>query len=204
LLPLSGAGDLDQFRWRQTVSVASGWVRTQLDEFLALKDQVIRSWTGVEMAVRGGDGVAPEFGGPDVPCLQLRVLGAETATGVTRTVATYQDDDSFGLTIQVDAGFDSDDVGHGYRARALPELPLGLVRHVSVYVDADVLAEVGLRVGDRDLLLVAGEAQEDQTGRLVWHRFDESVLAFPDPTVVERVHWVPARTRLHRWQPGHV
>lgn len=178
--------------------MTSGWVRKQIDEFLALKDQVVRSWTGVEMAVRGGDEVASEFGGRDVPCLQLWALRAEISNGATRTVAIYQDDDLFGLMIQANAGFGGDDVGHGYRVRALPELPMGPVRQVSVYVDADVLAEVSLRVGDRDLLLVAGEADEDQTGRLVWRRFDESVLAFPDPTAVEQVQWIPARTRLHR------
>lgn len=176
--------------------MAGGWMRRQINEFLALQDQVIRSWSGVEMAGRGGDGLAPEFAGQDVPCIHLLALHPWADTGETVTIATYQDDDLFGLTIQPSAGPDGDDLGHGYRLRALPELPTGLVRKVSIYLDGDVLAEVSLRVGRRNLLLVAGEAEEDHDGRLVWHRLDESVLAFTAPNVVGQMPWVPARGRL--------
>ncbi|MET7808877.1 hypothetical protein [Micromonospora chersina] len=178
--------------------MASGWMRTQINEFLALKDQVIRSWSGVEMAVRGGDGPTPEFTGQDVPCLHLRALHARTDTGDTVTIATYQHDDLFGLRIERSAGADGDDVSHGYRRRALPELPTGLVQRVSIDLDGDVLAEVRLQVERRDLLLVAGEAEENFEDRLVWRRLDESVLAFTDANTVERMKWVPARRRLQR------
>ncbi|MET7806624.1 hypothetical protein [Micromonospora chersina] len=178
--------------------MASGWMRTQIDEFLALKDQVIQSWSGVEMAVRGGDGPTPEFAGQDVPCLHLWALHARTDTGDTVTIATYQHDDLFGLRIERSAGSDGDDVSHGYRRCALPELPTGLVRRVSIDLDGDVLAEVRLQVERRDLLLLAGEAEEDFDGRLVWRRLDESVLAFTDPNTVEQMKWVAARRQLRR------
>ncbi|MGC4818704.1 hypothetical protein [Micromonospora sp. DT63] len=173
-------------------------MRKQINDFLALKDQVIRSWSGVEMAVRGGDGPAPEFADQDVPCLHLWALHARTDSGETVTIATYQDDDLFGLRIDLSAGSNVDDVSHGYRRRNLPELPTGLVRKVSIDLDGDVVAEVGLQVEGHDLLLVAGEAEENFEGRLVWRRLDESVLAFTDPNTVEQMQWVPTRGRLRR------
>ncbi|SCE94603.1 hypothetical protein GA0070214_103494 [Micromonospora chaiyaphumensis] len=173
-------------------------MRRQINEFLALKDQVVRSWSGVEMAVRGGDGPAPEFAGQDVPCRHLSALHARTDTGDTVTIATYQDDCLFGLRIELSAGPGGDDDSHGYRRRALPELPTGLIRAVSIDLDGDVLAEVGLEVDGRHLLLVAGEADEDFEGRLVWRRLDESVLAFTDPNTVEQLQWASPRRRLQR------
>jgi hypothetical protein len=84
----------------------------------------------------------------------------------------------------------------GYRLRSLTELSTGRVQEVSVRLDDGLIAEVSLLVGDRELLLVAGEAEEQPSGQLVWHRLDESVLVFTDPDEVERVRWVPVRGLL--------
>jgi hypothetical protein len=49
--------------------------------------------------------------------------------------------------------------------------------------------EVTRRVEGQDLMLIAGEADEDHSGRLVWHR-----LTRPDD--VEAMSWLPARPPL--------
>lgn len=150
--------------------------------FLDLRDSVVGSWQGVEMAVRDGG-----FGGPDVPCLQLWALYTDTGT----VIDTYQDDDVFGLWARPGTAVAVEEPG--YRLRALTELPTGRVGSVTVHLDGDVLAEVRFRIGGQDLLLIAGEAHEDRSGRLVWHRLDESVLAFTDPGAADRMRWVPPR-----------
>lgn len=120
-----------------------------------------------------------------------------TAAGTSVAITTYQDDDLFGLSIQPMSGRATDELGGGYRVRALSELSTGHVQDVSVSLDDDLIAEVSLRVGDRDLLLLAGEAEQGPSGQLAWHRLDESVLLFTDPGEAEKVRWIPARGSLH-------
>jgi hypothetical protein len=114
----------------------------------------------------------PLFEDPQLPCLQLWSLDVER----------------------------NDRQWHGiYRWRALAELPIGHVDHVSVFLDDRVVAEVLLRIGRQPLLLVAGEVYETFGEELRIHRLDESVLAFTDPDAATSITWVPARpTTLSR------
>ncbi|WP_433087482.1 hypothetical protein ACQP1P_16150 [Dactylosporangium sp. CA-052675] len=177
------------------MAMIGGWVQRQASALVALQGQNVGSWQGIEMAVRGDDAHF-EFGGPDVPCLQLLTLRMTLADNSPVVVTTYQDDDGFGLAIDTCSTWPSEAPDAGYRLRALPELPTGRVQEASTYLDGDLLAEVMLRVEGRELLLVAGEADEDHSGRLVWHRLDESVLVFTRPGDAEAIPWVPARTPL--------
>ena len=167
----------------------------QASALLALQGHVVRSWHGLEMAVRG-DGTHFEFGGPDVPCLQLLTLRMTLDTGSTLAVTTYQDNDAFGLAHGASGNAPPEEPGTGYRSRPLPELPTGQIEDVAVHLDGDLVAEVTLRVEGQDLLLIAGEADEDQSGRLVWHRLDESVLVFPQPNDAGTMSWTPTRTPI--------
>lgn len=158
------------------------------------------------MAVRGDeDEGAIEFSRHDDPCLQLAHLTAELGTGEVVTLTTYQDMTCFGLLLQ--AGHEPPDrVTDGiFRWRQLPELPTGLVESALVRVEdqweshplpaaTDVLAELALVVGGRELLLLAGEAYETREGSLRWCRFDESVLAFTAPANADAIRWAPPRT----------
>jgi hypothetical protein len=171
------------------------WVRRQASAFLALQGLVVRSWQGVEMAVRGDD-THLQFGGSDVPCLQLLGLRMTLAADSPMEVSTYQDDDAFGLAIGVSSSWPAEEPPPGYRLRAVPELPTGRVEEVSVYLDGDLLAEVTLRVESHELLLLAGESDPDRSGALVWHRLDESVLVFTRPADAETMSWMPARMPL--------
>jgi hypothetical protein len=171
------------------------WTQQQASTFLALQGHVVCSWQGIEMAVRGDD-THFEFGGPDVPCLQLLTLRMTLDTDSALVVTTYQDDDAFGLAIDTSSNAPTEDPGTGYRSRNLPELPTGQIEETAVYLDGDLLAEVTLRVEGQELLLIAGEADEDQSGRLVWHRLDESVLVFPRPSDAGAMSWTPIRTPL--------
>ncbi|WP_041832153.1 hypothetical protein [Actinoplanes sp. N902-109] len=177
----------------------SDWLRDQTAAFLAMRDQAVVSWHGVEMAVRGGDDEGiPEYDGPDVPCLQLLVLDAVNSEGQAVTITTYQNDMTFGMWVNPGAIGDREDWGCGYRRRTLTELPAGPIREVEVYLDDCVVAEVRFHIGDRELLLIAGELREDWSGRFEWYRLDESVLVFTDPGAAEALQWVPRRGTLRR------
>ena len=171
----------------------TGWLQARVDEFTALRGMVVRSWSGVEMAVRGGDGDRPEFDGPDVPCLQCWQLSADLSSGRRVVVGTYQDDGYWGLRPDVaPAGNDRPGVpAPGYRSRALPEVPTGRITDVDVVIEGQILAEVAVHIGAQGVLLIAGEAD----GRLWWRRLDESVLVFTNPIAAERMIWAPARTQ---------
>jgi hypothetical protein len=148
------------------------------------------------MAVRGDDDTHFEFGGPDIPCLQLLTLRMTLDTDSTLVVTTYQDSDAFGLAIGTSSNALIEEQGTGYRSRTLPELPTGQIEEMTVYLDVDLLAEVTVRVGGQELLLIAGEADEDQADRLVWHRLGESVLVFTQPSHAGAMSWIPIRTPL--------
>jgi hypothetical protein len=178
--------------------VINDWVHQQVSAFAALQGRAVRSWQGVETAVRLNE-TRVEFSGPDVPCLQLLTLRMTLAADSSMTITTYQDNDAFGLTIGASSDRPTGQPGAGYRSRTLPELPTGQIQEVSAYLDGDLLAEVTLRVEGQELLLIAGEADEHHSGRLVWHRLDESVLVFTRPGDAEAIPWVPARTPLRRF-----
>jgi hypothetical protein len=138
----------------------------------------------------------PLFEDPQVPCLQLRSLDIELDDAEPISVSTYQDDDRWGLWSRplIER---NDRQWHGiYRWRALADLPIGHVDHVSVFLDDGVVAEVFLRIGRQPLLLVAGEVYETFGEGLRIHRLDESVLAFTDPDAATSITWVPARLDL--------
>jgi hypothetical protein len=138
----------------------------------------------------------PQFEDPAVPCLQLLTLGASLGDGTFVTVGTYQDDSAWGLWLSRAA---SDYSAHWagtagtYRLRTLSELPTGEIDGVSTFLDEEVLAEVVLHIQGRPLLLMAGELYESAQDRLVFTRFDESVLVFTDPSAAESVDWIPDR-----------
>ena len=180
------------------VPMIRDWLQDQTAAFSALRGEIIDSWQGLEMAVRGGDERNPEYNGVGVPCLQLLALDALNATGAEVNITTYQNDSSFGLSAKAGTISEGDDWSRGYRRRLLTELPTGFIQEVSVYLDDDVLAEVSIRLADRELLLVAGESEERRSGGLEWHRLDESVLVFTDPGEAERVRWIPSRGPLRR------
>ncbi|MFC9432439.1 hypothetical protein [Nocardia sp. NPDC057030] len=168
------------------------WLAERSREFASLRGMSVESWVGVEMALRedvGGSG--PQFEDPEVPCLQLWGLRASFRNGSVLSVRTYQDDARFGLWANQEYVRDEELWEGIYRRRSLTELPTGHVDQVTVFVDEvdAVLAEVHLQIGQRPLLLIAGEIDETSRGGLVFHRLDESVLAFTDPAAVEDVLW---------------
>jgi hypothetical protein len=158
----------------------------------------------VEAALRENvAGSGPQFDDPAVPCLQLfglqPFLDGDTALSVT----TYQDDTKFGLRTSPESGFLDEWQWDGiYRRRSLTELPVGQIEQVALFVDNGVVAEVHLRIGAQPLLLIAGEVDETLAGELLFHRLEESILAFIDPTAAEHVPWTTPRPALARAHHG--
>lgn len=168
---------------------------------MSLRGRRVDSWVGVEMALWGApddDGSDPQFGGLEVPCLHLLGLQASRDHGGVVSVTTYQDDVFFGLLPSLEAKFaDGGRPWEGiYRWRPLTELPTGRIEHVAVFADEGVLAEVHLRIGGQPLLLVAGELDGTPADGLLFHRLDDSVLAFTDLAAVEHAIWTSSRQDL--------
>ncbi|MFE9749207.1 hypothetical protein ACFYOT_30220 [Saccharothrix saharensis] len=180
------------------------WVAEQSRGFASLLGRRVESWVGVEMALReNGTGGGPRFSDPEVPCLQLFGLQASLEDDGALSVTTYQDGTEFGLSACLEARFPADGEWDGiYRWRPLTELPLGRVGQVTVFSDEGVLAEVCLWIGARPLLLIAGELDETLDGGLLFHRLDESVLAFTDSGAAEQVPWTTSRRGLVRIDHG--
>lgn len=173
------------------------WLAARVAEFAALRGRSVQSWSGVEMALRDDAPGGPQFTDPDVPCLQLLQLRFRLDDGSRWSCDTYQDDDGWGLMLARSQASAGPNAPEGiYRFRHLVELPTGVIRDVRVFLDGPTLAEVALRIGHSDLLLIAGELNEEWSGRLSWGRLDESVLAFTDPRQADQITWSTPRTEL--------
>ncbi|GAA2908247.1 hypothetical protein Acy02nite_90890 [Actinoplanes cyaneus] len=147
------------------------------------------------MAVRGDD-THFEFGGPDVLCLQLLTLRLTFDTGSTLAVTTYQDDDAFGLAIGSSSNGPGEEMGTGYRSRSSPELPAGQIEEAAVYLDGALLAEVTLRVGGQQVVLIAGEADENSPADSYGIASASPYLSSPRPSDARAMSWTPTRTPL--------
>lgn len=176
------------------------WVVARSRDFASLRGRRVESWVGVEMALRESvPGGGPQFDDPEVACLQLWGLQAFLDDGGVLSVTTHQDDDVFGLWPRPRPEPKIQDGGLWdgiYRWRPLAELPTGKVEYVAAFLDEGLLAEVGLRIDARPLLLVAGELEETFGGGLLFQRLDESVLAFTDPAAAVHAPWTTSRRGL--------
>lgn len=163
-----------------TDRVGDDWLAARMRDFEALEGRTVTSWFGVETAFTPRrDTAAPRFTHPDVACLQLLGLALTCDDGASFVVETYQGDAGWGLLVTPGRVVDPDSFTGSFRARALPELPLGVLRGRSLVVEKDLLAEVVMTLGDRELRLESGDITVDAAGTLAWSRLDTSVLAHP-------------------------
>lgn len=171
----------------------NAWVAQQVAGAKALEGQVVRTWVGVEMAVRSNeDETVFEFTDPQVPCLQLWGLTVESEHGALTRLGNYQNDTEFGLVVDPQGVPLDDSNSDGYRLRSLDELPSGEITSVVTRLsDEGDLAEVELDVGGEFVLLVAGETYETWTERIEIRRYDESILVFRSQADYDSVDWMP-------------
>ncbi len=169
----------------------TGWLSEQITEFKGLTGRVVESWRGIEMALREYTTNGPQFSDPNVPCLQLVQLEATLDGDDCRTIDTYQDDACFGLRLAIPHLHGQEWAGI-YRESEL-SLPIGRIDAATVRLDTGTLAEVTLSIGSVSILLMAAEINERNNGSFEWHRFDESVLVFPEPADADQIEWIPPR-----------
>lgn len=147
------------------------------------------------MAVRSNDGHTEFiFDDPQVPCLQMRWINLWTTLGESVQFGVYQNNDEWGLTVDRRREPSEQDLHRsaGYRVSTLDDLPLGVVRQVSVFVsDRGDLAEIELDVDEQFLLLVAGETYETSGDEIEFGRYDESVLVFRSRVDYDSLDWKP-------------
>jgi hypothetical protein len=167
-------------------------LREQASRFEALVGLTLTGWRGVEMALYGGEDRGDAvFLDPRAPFQQLRLLRMELAGERTALVDTYQDDDGWGLWLtEREPRWDG---YYGIYREGRPALPTGPIRSVAVWLYDGLLAEVRLRIGEQELLLVAGETSENWDGGFDLHWLDESVLVFTDTAAADWLPWKPAR-----------
>ncbi|GAA1293852.1 hypothetical protein Psi02_42480 [Planotetraspora silvatica] len=170
----------------------TAWLSDQVNGFEGLAGCVVESWRGVEMAVREHAADGPQFSDPDVPCLQLVQLEATLDGADRRTIDAYQNDAYFGLHLAASTDRHAQQWAGIYRESEL-SLPIGRINAATVRFEEGVLAEVTLSIGPVTVLLMAAEVDELDSGSLAWHRFDESVLVFPDPADADKIDWTPSR-----------
>lgn len=132
------------------------WVAERSREFASLCGRRVESWT---VATGGG----PEFADPWAHCLQMLGLQVRLDDDAVWSVNTCEGGTASGLWAVPEARFRDKGLWGGiHRWRALAELPLGQVKHVAVFADEGVLAQVNLEIGERPLLLIADAL--DETG----------------------------------------
>lgn len=170
----------------------TAWLSDQRTEFESLAGRIVAGWRGVEMALRESTPTGPQFSDPGAPCLQLAQLEVTLDTTDHRTIDTYQDDTTFGLRVAASVARRDRKWDGIYRQREL-DLPVGRIDAVTTSLDEGTLAEVTLSIGQMTLLLIAAEIYESNDGSLEWHRFDESVMVFAEPTEADKIEWLPPR-----------
>jgi hypothetical protein len=154
----------------------------------------VTSWNGREWAIRTGDEPDSEsqFEDPTVPCLQFLTLFPVIESGLLARIVSEQQDDGWGLAMDHENWIARGSAG-AVRERESLSLPTGQIESVDVRVEDALISEVLLRIGGTELLLVAGEVGDAWGEPLQWHRFDEEVLAFLDPSDADRIDWIPPR-----------
>jgi hypothetical protein len=177
-------------------SVLAEWVEKQVRTAQLLVGRHVESWSGVEMAFREvGPNGHPDFDHSAAPCLQLLFLDAHLDDQSTLAIVTYQNNNEFGLSIDVnrdisDAAANWDGI---YRFRQLA-LPFGRIESFGWQLSqSGDLTEVCFDISGAPLWMIAGETHETWSGELEFHRFDESVLVFESLSAIEAIKWIPPR-----------
>jgi hypothetical protein len=172
------------------------WLSDRTTEFEKLAGRAVVGWRGVEMALRENTTTGPQFSDPNVPCLQLARLDLTLDATDRQTIDTYQDEVGFGLRLTASAPSSGSEEWDGiYREREI-DLPAGRINAVTVRLDEGTVAEVAVSIGDVTLLLIAAELYELNDGSLEWHRLDESVAVFTEPSEADKIKWLPPRPPL--------
>ena len=146
----------------------------------ALIGREVRSWFGVEMAVREvGPCGLPVFHDPSVPYLQFLVLVADLGRDGFLRLATRQWKTHWSLYASRSLGLDLNGYTGIFRQRMIDELPIGQVTSLEVLRDPDGGLEAAhIQIGNDLLHLIAGEVYEESNGTLrIQLGGDESVLA---------------------------
>jgi hypothetical protein len=168
-------------------------------KFMSLRGKRVLSWSGIETALfeEGPDG-APQFEVEGVPFMQLGVLYLALEDSVVMCIGTAENGyGGCGLSASVGGrrsvlpvGSDSPSSGID-READLRSMPKCRVSEVDLrFSDAGDISEVlFIFEDDRRILLIAGEAYPRWDGGLDFHRDDESVLLFTNPSDAATLQW---------------
>ena len=150
----------------------------------------IGSATAIEMAIfKNGPKNEPVFRDPNAPFVQLHILELSLVDGRIARFANCQNDDTFGIAVDYsDNSIIDKQLSFLNRGavenpifRLAPDLdfPKGLIINVEIQTDqkSDV-TEIVISVGNKNVLLKAGEAYETNERQYKLHSQDESILFF--------------------------
>ena len=163
-------------------STFSAWTDAQQSRFQALAGHTVLRYRATEMAlVESGPSGAPVFGRHSQPFLQLNYLQLWLAGHPPVVVGTYQNDDTWGLSLEERLVLEGDAATRTsvFREANLSQLPLGVITAVGARRDsAGDLATITLGFATEEIVLAAGEVYENAHGPPTVAFGDESILVF--------------------------
>lgn len=150
--------------------------------FEGLRDTVVSSWSGVEMALTEGRQGGDVWEDSTIPYLQMLSVDLVRGDGSRFRITTEQADDLWGLSIR-----EFTDVEEGesnwsgiFRDGALDYLPFGRISNVELTSMGGLIDRVCLSVGRSRIQFVPGEVYEQSNGSLRVATHDESILVQVD------------------------
>jgi len=152
------------------------WIKQIEKGFSQLKGEAAVKWDCVEMAL-SEDPV--QWYSPDIEYLQCARVDIHLENGKTFSLMTYQDDDEFGLFINMDMPPVNivESPESIFRYRELVELPAGLITEVSIKKNpSGNIAALDLFVNENKVSFIAAEVDLHPDGSYCIREMDESIL----------------------------
>lgn len=161
------------------------WDRSLRDALAACRDEVLAEAWVDEMGLYGPE-EDPFFTHSKLKFVQAYRLELRFESGETLQIGCFQDDDQFALwprrvSVETRLAAVDDPSRTLFRVRPMAEFPTGRVTQVDWETDERANMQViSLCLDKGDVILRAGEVEEDMGGSLTIRDRDESVLIFLD------------------------
>jgi hypothetical protein len=160
------------------------WIQQRKNEIKSLRGKIVKSFLGVEMALREDD--SPQFEDPHVPCKQFSLLYIYFEDGEVLKLLNYQHDDVFGFYLTSIEPDEPGMVDGIYRLNKLSELQCGRIDRVETRLGSeDDIWQIQLEIKGQKILFVAGEIYERDDVSFDIVMEDESILLFIDPDAAD-------------------
>lgn len=176
------------------------FISEQLEHFRSLRDTTVVQVSVTEMALieNTAEGM-PIFRHEAAPFIQTVKIELVLSDGRFAIFDNHQNDYTFPIGINFAEesqtkkqwpAFTPDGEPSIYRLAPDIDIPLDKIENVKVIIDdRGDIEEISLNIGDRTIVLKAGEVIEDWGDTFVVKRLGGSILLFTEPDDIRRVHF---------------